>query len=207
MTTTEATTPAVHLRSACGRSIPLPVHRWRDEATDDEQTLLAMCPGPVLDIGCGPGRVVLAVATAGRAALGIDSSPAAVSEAQDRGAPVLRRDVFGPVPAEGRWGSVLLWDGNIGIGGDPVRLLRRAGELMAPDGVVVCEVEPPGQPTEVLDVHVCADGRDDSPWFPWARVGADDIVGLARHAGLTVQALQYRASRWFTWLRHRPEQP
>jgi SAM-dependent methyltransferase len=194
---------SVLLRSACGRSIPLAVQRWRDDATPDERALLAACPDPVLDVGCGPGRVVLAVAHTGRAALGIDTSPAAVHEADSRGAPVLLRNVFGPLPAEGRWGSVLLWDGNVGIGGDPVRLLRRARELLAPDGVAVCEVEPPGQPTEVLDVRVCADDMA-GPWFPWARVGVDDIPALAQAAGLTVDAVQYRAGRWFAWLRRRP---
>ena len=33
---------------------------------------------------------------------------------------MLRRDLFAPLPGEGRWHHVLLADGNIGIGGDPV---------------------------------------------------------------------------------------
>jgi SAM-dependent methyltransferase len=192
----------VVLRSACGRSIPLPVERWRDEATATERALLAACPGPLLDVGCGPGRVVLAAASGGRAALGIDSSPAAVAEARDRGAPVLQRNVFDPIPAEGRWGSVLLWDGNVGIGGDPVRLLRRARHLLAGGGAVVCEVEPPGSPSEVLDVCVCPGGDEATgPWFPWARLSADDVAAVAAAGGLVVDAVQYRSGRWFAWLR------
>jgi SAM-dependent methyltransferase len=201
MTDTGDPEPGTQLRSACGRTIPLPVDRWRAKATADEIRVLDACPGPVLDVGCGPGRLVLALAAQGRPALGIDSSPAAVHEARDRGAPVLRRNVFDQVPAEGRWPAVLLWDGNIGIGGDPRRLLRRMRDLLAPGGAAVCEVEPPGQPSECLDVQVCTNGATPGPWFPWARVGADGIASLAATAGLGLDAIQFRSGRWFAWLR------
>ena len=35
-------------------------------------------PGPVLDVGCGPGRLAAAARSAGLPSLGIDSAPAAV---------------------------------------------------------------------------------------------------------------------------------
>jgi hypothetical protein len=44
--------------------------------------------------------------------------------------------------AEGSWERVLLADSNIGIGGDPVRALRRVADL-APGGIVVAEIDPP----------------------------------------------------------------
>jgi len=44
----------------------------------------------------------------------------------------------------GRWAHVLLADGNVGIGGDVVALLRRCAELVRPGGTVVVEVERPG---------------------------------------------------------------
>ena len=46
------------------------------------------------------------------------------------GRPALRRDVFEPLPGTGRWQTVLLADGNVGLGGDPLRVLRRAAELL-----------------------------------------------------------------------------
>ena len=85
--------------------------------------------GPVLDVGCGPGRLVLGLAQRGTVALGVDPAPAAVALARSRGAPVLQRSVFDPLPGQGRWRTVLLADGNIGIGGDPepaAAPLRRA---------------------------------------------------------------------------------
>ena len=54
------------------------------------------------------------------------------------------RSVFQPVPGEGGWDTVLLADGNIGIGGDPVALLTRCRELLAPAGRVLVELDPPG---------------------------------------------------------------
>ena len=53
---------------------------------------------------------------------------------------MLQRSVFDRLPGERRWGTVLLLDGNIGIGGDPVRLLRRCADLVRPRGQVLAEV-------------------------------------------------------------------
>ena len=56
------------------------------------------------------------------------------------------------------WRTILLLDGNIGIGGAPVALLRRAGELLAPDGRIVVETDPPGAPTHRVRVRLEAPG-------------------------------------------------
>ena len=101
-----------------GEEIELPVGRWHGPPDEVELALLDTLPDPVIDVGCGPGRIVAALGAAGRPALGVDPSPAAVAEAARRRAPVLARSVFGPLPGEGRWGTVLLIDGNIGIGGE-----------------------------------------------------------------------------------------
>ena len=64
---------------------------------------------------------------------------------------ILRRNIFDPMPGEGSWDTVLLADGNIGIGGSPVNLLRRAAELLDLTGRVVCDLAAPG--TGVLRHH------------------------------------------------------
>jgi SAM-dependent methyltransferase len=184
------------LVSTGGERIALSVDRWRTDADALEHGLLAGLPDPVLDVGCGPGRIVAALAGAGRVALGVDPSPAAVLEAARRRAPALRRSVFDPLPGERRWGTVLLLDGNVGIGGDPVALLRRAAELARPAGVVVAEVDPPGWPTRALTVRVETAGGA-GPWFPWARVGADGVDALAGRAGLGSVRVCGAGGRWF----------
>ena len=74
-------------------------------------------------------------------ALGVDLSAVAQRLCRRRRTPMVRRDVFGPLPGEGTWGHVLLADGNIGIGGDPLRLLHRATRLLRPGGTLLVETD------------------------------------------------------------------
>jgi SAM-dependent methyltransferase len=173
-----------------------PVERWHEPADDLETALLRTVPDPVLDVGCGPGRMVAALAAAGRPALGVDPNPDAVAAARRRGAPVLARSVFGALPGEGRWGAVLLLDGNIGIGGDPRALLARAAQLLRPRGLVVAEVDPPGAPTGPIVARL-ETGSAVSAWFPWATVGADGFEAVAGAAGLKPVGIDCGQGRWF----------
>jgi SAM-dependent methyltransferase len=187
------------LRSTCGRTFALPSDRWWREPADEEARLLRSTLSPVLDLGCGPGRHTVALARWGRVVLGVDSSSSAVAAARARGAAVEHRSVFDRLPREGAWGSALLLDGNVGIGGDPVRLLRRVRGLVRPGGRVLLEVEAPGIGTERL--HVRAEhGGAASEWFPWARVGVDGIADLARTAGLDPIVAWADRGRWFARL-------
>jgi SAM-dependent methyltransferase len=195
--TSKALPAATVLRAESGEVVDLDAARWHGDATTDECVLLEEVDGPVLDIGCGPGRLVVALARRGVPALGVDASPSAVALARQRGAAALERDVFERLPAEGRWATALLFDGNIGIGGDPVTLLRRCRELVVPGGRVVAEVDPPGRGLRSLTAWLERDGRR-SPRFGWAVVGADAIAQVARFAGLHVRAMVVTATgRWF----------
>ncbi|WP_246281597.1 class I SAM-dependent methyltransferase [Fodinicola acaciae] len=132
------------LRRTDGVLIRLPVRRWHAPARGADRWLLDRCTGPTLDLGCGPGRLVTALAERGLPALGVDISADAVERTLFRGGTALRRDALGRLPAEGRWSHVLLADGNIGIGGDPAQLLRRAKVLLRPKGTVLLELDPIG---------------------------------------------------------------
>ncbi|MEP7089618.1 MAG: SAM-dependent methyltransferase, partial [Nocardioidaceae bacterium] len=127
-------------------------------------------------------------------ALGIDVSPEAVRMTRQRGARARRGDVFGPVPEEGRWATALLADGNIGIGGDPARLLARVRDLLAPDGVAIVELEAPGTGL-VHDRLRLRLGDRESVAFDWALVGVDAIDDLATEADLSVAALRESGGR------------
>jgi SAM-dependent methyltransferase len=171
------------LRWADGAVQPLPLERWLGPLCAADETVLARVEAPVLDIGCGPGRHVAALARRGVLALGVDISPAAVRHARSRGAAAIERSVFARVPGTGTWRSALLLDGNIGIGGAPVALLARVRALLAPGGAALVELEPPGlgvQRTRARLEH----GATRSAWFAWARVGAESIECLAAAAEL-----------------------
>lgn len=181
---------------ATGERVALSVDRWQAAPGPSDEMMLAHCVGPTLDIGCGPGRLTRALADRGVLALGIDVSPVAVGLTLSRGGIALCRDVFGPIPGTGRWHTVLLADGNIGIGGDPVRLLRRIGELLAPHGSALVEIDPPGSGVRHRPVRLNGDGD----WFPWAWLGADAVADTAREAGMRAKWLAEDGGRWFAEL-------
>ncbi|MFJ5120462.1 SAM-dependent methyltransferase [Kitasatospora sp. NPDC088548] len=119
------------LRLGDGGRISLDIERWCAPAGGADHGLLLRClhtSAPVLDLGCGPGRLVAALSALGVPALGVDVTGAAVDRTVGIGGAALCRSVFDRLPAEGRWGAALLADGNLGIGGDPDTLLRRCAE-------------------------------------------------------------------------------
>jgi SAM-dependent methyltransferase len=193
------TSEAAVLCSRQGAVIPLLVDRWTATPTAEEMVVLDRANAPVIDVGCGPGRHVAELAARGRIALGIDISAAATATATESGATVLRRSVFSRLPREGHWRTALLIDGNIGIGGDAARLLRRLRQVLAPGGTVLAEVDPPGCPTIVEAVRV-ERGADVGPWFPWARVSMDGVDSIAAAAGLIRTWEHEEAGRWFVQL-------
>jgi len=182
-----------------GPATPLPLERWLGPLTDADSDVLDRARAPVLDIGCGPGRHVLALARRGVMALGIDVSEIAVAHVRRRGAVAIEASVFERVPGAGRWGSALLLDGNIGIGGCPRRLLRRIGALVEPGGTVLVELEAPGAATTSEELRL-EHGERVSGWFPWATVGVDAMEEIAHDAGFAVEARWERSGRWFACL-------
>jgi SAM-dependent methyltransferase len=199
-------TGTLALRIADGREMPLEVSRWCGPPDAADQELLRRCRGPVLDVGCGPGRLAVALTEQGIPALGVDISRAAVARARRAGATVLRRSVFDPLPGQGCWATVLLADGNIGIGGVPARLLRRCAELLSPEGRILIEAEP-GNVDERLTARLeHPDGRR-GPVFPWARLGTAALVSAAAAAGLDVIEQWQLADRAFVCATLPPSAP
>ncbi|CAA9517319.1 MAG: hypothetical protein AVDCRST_MAG67-3133, partial [uncultured Solirubrobacteraceae bacterium] len=164
-----------------------------------DAAVLDRARAPVLDVGCGPGRHVLALARRGRLALGVDIAPAAVRVARLRGAPAIEGCVFDRIPGARTWGSALLLDGNIGIGGAPDALLARLRELLRPDGEVLVELAPPGVPVTSERIRLELDGLR-SRAFAWAYVGIDAIEAPAHAAGFAVTERWQDERRWFARL-------
>lgn len=176
-----------------------PSDRWMGHITPADDTALDRTAGPAIDVGCGPGRIVLALAERGIRAMGIDVTPHAVEHARARGAPVLERSVFERVPGAGRWATALLLDGNVGIGGDPVALLARVGTLVRIGGRVLVELETPGTPAVPRVVRLDIGDRP-GPWFELLPVAADHIAEVAAPAGLVVGERWCADGRWFAAL-------
>jgi SAM-dependent methyltransferase len=189
----------VTIRFSDGAEWPLPLERYLGPADATDEWLISHVRGPVLDVGCGPGRHLHALARRGVFGLGVDLSAIAVELARDRGAAAIVRSIFDDVPGTGTWRTALLLDGNIGIGGAPGRLLARLNGLLAPRGEVLVELDPPHTLTATLTATLRARGNESVP-FSWARVASRDIDTLATAAGLKVVDRATRGGRWFARL-------
>jgi len=192
----------LRLRSRSGELIELDLARWMGGPDVGDETVLARCRGPVLDVGCGPGRFVAALTARGVPALGVDIAEAAVALTRRQGHAALVRDVFTTLPGEGRWPTVLVMDGNVGIGGDPARLLGRLAALLAPGGRAIVETHPDHHRDARLRTHFADErGHPVGPEFPWAQVGLAALAAGAGAAGCAVAETWTVAGRPFAALR------
>lgn len=173
--------------------------RWFAPPSPAELDLLDLAEGPVLDIGCGPGRHVLALARAGVDAVGIDVSPGMVDLAHRRGAAVLHGSIFDALPDPGRWGTCLLLDGNIGIGARPEALLARTRGLVRTGGSILVEAAAPGARPRPRNLRLTIDGSI-GPSFSWIDVSIDRLADLANTVSLNLKQRWSSEGRWFAWL-------
>jgi SAM-dependent methyltransferase len=178
----------------------LDLREWARPIDPVERAVLRGIVGPVLEIGCGPGRFVAALAESGTPALGIDDSPFAAELAALQGAPMLPRSIVDRVPGEGRWPTVLLLDGSIGIGGSPVVLLRRVRQVLAPHGLAPVEVLGPGVSPSLGEARV-ERAPGNFATIPWAKLGVDHLAAVADSAGYALENVRKVGWRWFSWLR------
>jgi SAM-dependent methyltransferase len=191
---------ALRVRERDGTVVPFAVWRWLRGPDAADETLLSRCVGPTLDIGCGPGRLVAALAARGVPALGVDVAPAAIALTRSRGGLALRRSVFDRLPGAGRWHTAVVADGNIGIGGDVGGLLTRIRELLAPGGHALIEVEATDTDRQ-LEVDVTVPDGAVVGSFPWALVGAESLTRIGRDCGFVRLADWCRGGRHFVALR------
>jgi SAM-dependent methyltransferase len=154
--------------------------RWRRGLSPVDLWLDSQCRGRVLEVGCGPGRLISAVGPLG---LGVDSSPLAVAEVHARGGRAVCQSIFEPLPDESRYGTLIVADGSVGIGGDPIRLFVRLGQLLSPSGTAWVEFEEPNTTTRIDRIRIRSPRGDTSAWFDWSVISISDLW-LVELAGL-----------------------
>jgi rSAM/selenodomain-associated transferase 1 len=180
--------------------LPLDISRWSGPADAVDMLVVARCEPPVIDLGCGPGRMVQALTESGQPALGVDMSSVAVELSRARGGLALRRRIDEPLPAEGRWGTALLMDTNVGLGGDVAALLARCIRLVHPGGLIICEVDLVPERHEVHTV-VLRTHRATSPLLSWSRIGASALLEVSPALDLLLVEEWTSGTRAFVALR------
>lgn len=188
------------LQSDDGARARIDVTRWTDDADTVDRALLRRARGPVLDVGCGPGRMVKAAVQRGMKALGVDVSPVAVEIVRAAGLPVHLGSIFDPIPHERSWSTALLLDGNIGIGGDPVALLGRCREVLRAAGDLIVETHPDAARDTAYEGSLVGTDGHVSDTFPWAEVGRAALAAHSEDAGLRVAQSWEARGRFFSRL-------
>ncbi len=190
----------LYLHAHDGTRSRFDVSRWTEDADAVDRAVLRRAHGPVLDVGCGPGRMVKAAAARGMKALGVDVSPVAVEIVRAAGLPVHLGSIFDTIPHEGSWSTALLLDGNIGIGGDPVALLARCRDVLRSTGDIIIETHPDASRDRAYRGSLVGQDGRVSDTFPWAEVGRAAIAAHAADAGLRVAQSWGADGRYFSRL-------
>ena len=88
--------PALVMRTSDGRGLPLQIPRWCEPPDAVDEALLQCCQGPVLDVGCGPGRLTIALTERGVQALGVRTWARSGRDSRSPGCVIPRRPGNGP---------------------------------------------------------------------------------------------------------------
>jgi SAM-dependent methyltransferase len=160
--------------------------------------------GPVLDVGCGGGRVALALQQIGHDVVGIDNSRLAVQATRDRGVKARRSSVEQVGSYVSAFGSIILFGNNFGVFGTPARAKRlltewadaaRPGTRLflestdpfsggAPviDRRYVLENKRLGKPAGQCRMRIWYGGSSSS-WISWFFASRADMRAIARDTG------------------------
>jgi len=185
---------------------------WCESVVEDLDFYVGVCDGvegPIVELGCGSGRIAVPLAQAGHHVRGLDASPAMLALARSRaeGAGVSERitltlgDLSDPPGELGPAPRVLVpFRPYLHLAGDGERLraLRAARDLLAPDGQLVFDVFEPTA-ADVRKTHDRWIEREEGIWERARWNAAERTIELAvRHRGRIVEMrLEWRsADEW-----------
>ncbi len=165
----------------------------------EEQRVLELVRGRVLDVGCGAGRHSLELQRRGLEVVAIDISPGAVEVCRRRGVLDVRLLPLAEVDASlGVFDTVLMMCGNFGLVGtaqDAVSTLRTLHALTSPDGRIVLDSVDPHVDEEPEDLLYEERNRERgrmpgqvtirlryrehlTPWYELLNVSPSELEGL-----------------------------
>ena len=177
----------LHLRSRAGRLAAHDLGPYFAPLGRAELWLMGLAAGPVVDVGCGPARHARHLQAAGLRAVGLDTSAGALATARALGLRLaVQADALtGPIPAG--FGTALLLDGNVGMGGSPAGaaalLARLAGAAGDGARLLVGGRAPRGRrPWRRLVLRAEYLGRA-GPWFDWLVPSLATLTAMAAAAG------------------------
>jgi SAM-dependent methyltransferase len=125
----------------------LPYFQGHENWPVHEREAIQRARGPVLDIGCGAGRVALYLQDKGHRVLAIDNSPLAVKVAKLRGVRTARTMSINEIQSlRAPFGTIVLYGNNFGLFGGfkkARRLLAAMRKITTPDAVIIAAAADP----------------------------------------------------------------
>lgn len=167
----------------------------------------AAAPGPVADLGCGPGDVTAFLHSLGLASFGIDLSAEMVALAR-RNHPTMRFDEGSMLAldhADGSLAGVVAWYSTVHTPQERLpELFAEFRRVLAPTGHLLVAFQVGVEPLPIIEPFGCPVSID------FLRRSPDVMVGLLRDAGFTEHARLVRgpegqetAPQAFLLMRHR----
>ena len=146
--------------------------------------------GRLLDVGCGAGKSLQAMADLGWDATGVDVSAAAVEACRERGLNVIHSDLAGAAFPEASF-DVVTMRHSLEHTHDPLATLREARRVLGPDGELIVELP------NIASLPAKAFGEY---WFGLepprhlCHFSARTLARALAEAGLKLRRLRYKSS-------------
>ncbi|HUA60724.1 MAG TPA: class I SAM-dependent methyltransferase [Verrucomicrobiae bacterium] len=173
-----------------------------------ERAAIDRARSPVLDIGCGAGRVALYLQDKGHRVLAIDNSPLAVKVAKLRGvkfARVLSISEIGTL--KGRFGSIVLCGNNFGLFGSFTKARRLLGamrRITTDEGLIIAAASNPHTTRDPVHLAYQERNRDRGrmagqirlrvryrqfrgPWFDYLFASPDEVRSIVQGTGWSIR--------------------
>jgi len=194
-----------------GSSAPAMPPAWFFQTSDEwyswEKKALAALKGPILDLGCGAGRVSLYLQEKGLDVTALDVSPNAVEVCRRRGIRDVRLGDLRNPPKDKRWKSILMLCGNLGLAGgwsESRDLLAKLAKISTEDAILIGDTVDPTitddpdeieyQRKQVETGHYIGQvrlrlgyGEIISPWWEQSNFAIRDIPSLVEGTGWSLQ--------------------